>query len=73
VRLRAAVVGPVAPVERVEGKFEDDYLCWYDVPIGPKRLHPDFIVLHPSACLRGRLTASRYSLRRATGRATAAP
>jgi len=33
--------------ERLEGKLEDDYLCWYDVPIGPKRLHPDFIVLHP--------------------------
>jgi hypothetical protein len=27
--------------------LEDDYLCWHDVPIGPKRLHPDFVVLHP--------------------------
>lgn len=33
---------------RLEGKLEDDYLLWYDVPIGPKKLHPDFIVLHPS-------------------------
>jgi hypothetical protein len=27
--------------------LEDDYLCWYDVPVGPKYQHPDFIVLHP--------------------------
>jgi len=36
--------------ERLEKKLEDDYLCWYDVPVGPKALKPDFIVLHP---LRG--------------------
>lgn len=36
--------------ERLEQKLEDDYLLWYDVPIGEKRLHPDFIILHP---LRG--------------------
>jgi hypothetical protein len=23
------------------------YLLWYDVPIGPKQTHPDFVVLHP--------------------------
>lgn len=27
--------------------LEDDYLCWYDVPLGRKRRYPDFIVLHP--------------------------
>src|SRR5688500_17858982 len=27
--------------------LEDDYLCWYDVPVGPKYQHPDFILLHP--------------------------
>ena len=27
----------------LEGKLEDDYLCWFNVPIGPARLHPDFI------------------------------
>lgn len=32
---------------RLEQFLEDDYLCWYDVPVGPKGLHPDFIVLHP--------------------------
>jgi hypothetical protein len=31
----------------LEAKLEDDYLCWYNVPIGPARLHPDFIILHP--------------------------
>lgn len=33
--------------ERLESHLEDDYLCWYDVPIGPRQLHPDFVVLHP--------------------------
>lgn len=32
----------------LESKLEDDYLCWYNVPLGPARLHPDFIVLHPN-------------------------
>src|SRR5690606_11930310 len=31
-----------------EGKLEDDYLCWYDVAIGEKTRHPDFVVFHPS-------------------------
>ena len=34
--------------ERLEQKLEDDYLLWYDVPVGPQQLHPDFVVLHPS-------------------------
>lgn len=33
--------------QRLEQLLEDDYLCWYDVPVGPKGLHPDFMVLHP--------------------------
>ena len=33
--------------ERLEQKLEDDYLLWYDVPIGPKQTHPDFVVLRP--------------------------
>jgi hypothetical protein len=33
--------------ERLEQKLEDDYLLWYDVPVGPKQRHPDFIVVHP--------------------------
>lgn len=27
----------------LEAKLEDDYLCWYNVSIGPSKLHPDFI------------------------------
>ena len=27
--------------------LEDDYICWYDVPLGPKNRHPDFVVLNP--------------------------
>ncbi|KPQ31766.1 MAG: Nuclease-related domain/Part of AAA domain/UvrD-like helicase C-terminal domain [Phormidesmis priestleyi Ana] len=34
--------------QRLESKLDDDYLLWYDVPVGPKCLHPDFILLHPS-------------------------
>jgi Nuclease-related domain/UvrD-like helicase C-terminal domain/AAA domain len=33
--------------ERLEQKLDDDYLLWYDVPVGPKHAHPDFVVLHP--------------------------
>lgn len=33
--------------QRLESKLEDDYLCWYDVPVGPGNSHPDFIVLNP--------------------------
>ena len=33
--------------ERLEQKLEDDYLLWYDVPVGPMQTQPDFVVLHP--------------------------
>lgn len=33
--------------ERLEQKLEDDYLIWYDVPIGLRQRHPDFVILHP--------------------------
>ena len=36
--------------QRLEAKLDDDYLLWYDVSVGHKCLHPDFILLHP---LRG--------------------
>ncbi|WP_273036240.1 DEAD/DEAH box helicase [Massilia timonae] len=32
---------------RLEDKLEDDYLCWYDVSIGDRTQHPDFVVFHP--------------------------
>ena len=33
--------------QRLETLLEPDYLCWYDVPVGAKYQHPDFVVLHP--------------------------
>jgi hypothetical protein len=33
---------------RLEEKLEADYLCWYDVSIGERTKHPDFVVFHPS-------------------------
>ncbi len=33
--------------QRLETMLEDDYLCWYDVPVEPGAVHPDFIILHP--------------------------
>ena len=33
---------------RLEALLEDDYLCWYDIPIGRKPRYPDFIILHPA-------------------------
>lgn len=33
--------------ERLEQKLDNDYLLWYDVPIGPKQTYPDFVILHP--------------------------
>jgi len=33
--------------ERLESKLDDDYLLWYDVPIGARLAHPDFVVMHP--------------------------
>ncbi|GGA48120.1 DEAD/DEAH box helicase [Dyella nitratireducens] len=33
--------------ERLEQKLEDDYLLWYDVPIGRHQCRPDFVIFHP--------------------------
>ena len=33
--------------ERLCEKLGDDYLCWYNVPLGAAVRHPDFIVFHP--------------------------
>ena len=37
---------------RIEQLLEDDYLCWYEVPVGKRQRYTDFIILHP---LRGLL------------------
>ena len=33
--------------QRLETLLDPDCLCWYDVPVGTKYQHPDFVVLHP--------------------------
>ncbi len=33
--------------QRLESFLDDDCLCWYDVPVGTKYQHPDFVVLNP--------------------------
>ncbi len=34
--------------KRLASHLEDDYLCWYDVPVGSvKQRYPDFVILHP--------------------------
>lgn len=45
--LRRMTGGERRFAQRLIDKLEDDYLCWYDVPIGPRSLHPDFVVLNP--------------------------
>ncbi|WP_041070283.1 3'-5' exonuclease [Thiolapillus brandeum] len=32
---------------RLESHLEDDYLCWYELPVGKRQRYSDFIVLHP--------------------------
>ena len=32
--------------QRLESLLEPDCLCWYDVPVGTKYQHPDFVLLH---------------------------
>src|SRR5699024_1471488 len=34
--------------ERLDKKLNSDYLCWFNVPIGPRRLQPDFVIFHPA-------------------------
>lgn len=33
--------------QRLKKFLEDDYLVWYDIPVGKERRYPDFIILHP--------------------------
>ncbi|MEO8247876.1 MAG: 3'-5' exonuclease [Burkholderiales bacterium] len=40
-------VGERRLAERLEAKLDPDYLLWYDVPVGPRQSHPDFVLLHP--------------------------
>lgn len=31
----------------LERHLEDDYLCWYELPVGKRQRYTDFIILHP--------------------------
>lgn len=33
---------------RLGSHLEDDYLCWYELPVGKRQRYSDFIVLHPN-------------------------
>jgi hypothetical protein len=33
---------------RIGSHLEDDYLCWYEVPVGKRQRYSDFIILHPA-------------------------
>ena len=33
--------------QSLEENLEEDYIIWYDVPVGKKNLRPDFTILHP--------------------------
>lgn len=33
--------------QRLESHLEDDYLCWFNVPIGGRHRYPDFVILNP--------------------------
>lgn len=39
--------GERCTAERLEDKLDADYLIWYDVAVGPRHQHPDFVVMHP--------------------------
>jgi len=33
---------------RLTSHLEDDYLCWYEMPVGKRQRYSDFIILHPA-------------------------
>ena len=45
--LRRMTGGERRFAQRLVEKLEDDYTCWYDVPIGVATRHPDFVLLSP--------------------------
>ena len=51
--LNSSTLGRMTPGEkrvarRLQSLLEDDYLVWYDIPVGKSRRYPDFIILHPA-------------------------
>lgn len=47
-RSRQTMPGERRLLERLQEKLDNDYLLWFDAPIGSKRQYPDVIILHPS-------------------------
>lgn len=46
--LRRMQSGEKRFARRLEALLEDDYLCWYEMPVGTRMRYSDFILLHPS-------------------------
>lgn len=46
--LSRMTAGEKRVAQRLKELLEDDYLVWYDIPVGKNRRYPDFIILHPS-------------------------
>ncbi|MCX2783024.1 NERD domain-containing protein [Microbulbifer thermotolerans] len=45
--LRGMTPGERRLGQRLESLLEDDYIVWYDTPVGRNRRYPDYIILHP--------------------------
>ncbi len=46
--LSRMTAGEKRVARRLQSLLEDDYLVWYDIPVGKSRRYPDFIILHPA-------------------------
>jgi len=42
-----ATHGEQRSAHRLESLLDDDWLCFYNVPVGKRRRYPDFILVHP--------------------------
>ena len=42
-----ATAGELRLAHRLESLLDDDWLCFYNVPVGKRRRYPDFILVHP--------------------------
>jgi hypothetical protein len=45
--LSRMTAGEKRVARRLQSLLEDDYLVWYDIPVGKTPRYPDFIILHP--------------------------
>ena len=42
-----ATLGEQRLADRLESLLDEDWLCFYNVPVGKRRRYPDFILVHP--------------------------